>query len=78
MPADSRIIGDGIWSADEIFPLRPLLMKPLSLWVRAGTGTTGDVLADELVTIKLTNFSQIEPALIHSNSTASIAAFSKL
>jgi hypothetical protein len=53
-------------------------MKPLSLWVRAGTGTTGDVLADELVTIKLTNFSQIEPALIHSNSTASIAAFSKL
>jgi hypothetical protein len=75
MPAASRISSDGVLSVDESFPPRPLLIKPLSPWVRACTGTTVDVLADELVTIKLTNFSQIDPTHIHSNSTASIAAF---
>lgn len=78
MPAASRISGDGVLSVDEIFPPRPLLMKPLSPWARACAGTTGEVLPDELVTIKLTNFSQVDPTHIHSNSTATIAAFSRL
>jgi hypothetical protein len=50
-------------------------MKPLSPWPRAFAAATGDVHPDELVTIKLTNFSQIDPTHIHSNSTATIAAF---
>jgi hypothetical protein len=78
MPVASQISGDGVLSVDEIFAPRPLLMKPLSPWARACAGTTVDVHRDELVTINLTNFSQIEPAQIHFNSTAIIAAFSKL
>jgi hypothetical protein len=78
MPAASQISGDSVLSVDEIFAPRPLLMKPLSQWARACAGTSGNMHPDELVTIKLTNFSQIEHALIHSNSTAAIAAFSKL
>jgi hypothetical protein len=53
-------------------------MKPLSPWARTFVAATADVLPDELVTIKLTNFSHIDPALIHSKSTATIAAFSGL
>jgi hypothetical protein len=78
MPAASQISGDGVLSVDEIFPPRPFLMKPLSPWARACTAGTGDVHPDELVTIKLTNFSQIDPTHIHSNSTAAIAAFLRL
>jgi hypothetical protein len=78
MPVASRISGDGVLSADEIFPPRPLLMKPLSPWARTCAGTSGDMPHDELVTIKLTNFSQIDPAHIYFNSTATIAAFSRL
>jgi hypothetical protein len=78
MPAASQIVGDGVWSVDEIFPPRPLRMKPLSPWARACAAGTGDVHPDELVTIKLTNFSQIDPTHIHSNSTATIAAFLRL
>ena len=75
MPAASQISGDGVLFVDEIFPPRPLPMKPLSPWPRAFAAATGDVHPDELVTIKLTNFSQIDPTHIHSNSTATIAAF---
>ena len=78
MPAASQIFGDGVLSVDEIFPSRPLQMKPLSPWARAFAAGTGDVHPDELVTIKLTNFSQIDPAHIHSNLTATIAAFLRL
>jgi len=78
MPVPSIIPGDGVLYVDEIFPPRPHMMKPLSPWARAFAGTTGDMPPDELVTIKLTNFSQIDPAHIHSNSTATIAAFSRL
>jgi hypothetical protein len=78
MPAASQIVGDCVLSVDEIFPPRPLLMKPLSPWARAFAAGTGDVHPDELVTIKLTNFSQIDPTHIHSNSTATIAAFLRL
>jgi hypothetical protein len=53
-------------------------MKPLSPWARACAAKTENVHPDELVTIKLTNFSQIDPAHIHSNSTATIAAFLSL
>ena len=78
MPAASQIVGHGVLSVDEIFPSRPLPMKPLSPWARAFAAGTGDVHPDELVTIKLTNFSQIDPTHIHSNSTAIIAAFLRL
>ena len=78
MPAASQISGDGVLSVDEIFPPRALLMKPLSPWARTFVAATADVLPDELVTIKLTNFSQIDLALIHSKSTATIATFSKM
>jgi len=53
-------------------------MKPLSPWPQACAGTTEDVHPDELVTIKLTNFSKTEFTHIYSNSTATIAAFSSL
>jgi len=78
VPAASQISGDGVLSVDEIFPPRPSLMKPLSPWAQAFAAVTGDVHPDELVTIKLTNFSQIHPTHIHSNSTATIAAFLRL
>jgi hypothetical protein len=78
MPAASQISGDGVLSVDEIFTPRALRMKPLSLWARAFVAATADVLPDELVTIKLTNFSQIDPAHIHSKLTATIAAFPRL
>jgi len=73
-PAASQTFGAGVLAVDEIYPPRPLLMKPLYPWVRACAATTEDVHPDELVTIKLTNFSQIDPAHIPSNSTAIIAA----
>jgi len=50
MPAASQISGDGVLSVDEIFPLRALLMKPLSPWARAFVAATADMLFDELVT----------------------------
>jgi hypothetical protein len=78
MPAASQISGGGVLSVDEIFPPRALLMKPLSPWPRTFVAATAAVLPDELVTIKLTNFSQIDPAHIHSKSTAIIAAISRL
>jgi hypothetical protein len=78
MPAASQISGNGVLSVDEIFPPRPLLTKPLSPRARAFVAATADVLRDEVVTIKLTNFSQIDPVHIHSKSTATIAAFPRL
>jgi hypothetical protein len=78
MPAASQMVGDSVLSVDEIFPPRPLLMKPLSPWAQACAAETGEVHRDELVTIKLTNFSQIDPTQIHSNLTATIAAFLRL
>jgi len=41
MPAASQISGGGVLSVDEIFPPRPLLMKPLCPWARAFAETTG-------------------------------------
>jgi hypothetical protein len=78
IPAASQTSGDGVLSVDETFPPRALLIKPLSPWARTFVATTADVLLDELVTIKLTNFSKIDPALIHSKSTATIATFSRM
>jgi hypothetical protein len=78
MSAASQISGNDVLPVDEIFPSRPLLTKPLSPWAQAFVAATTDVLPDELVSIKLTNFSQIDPAHIHSKSTATIAAFLRL
>jgi hypothetical protein len=41
MPAASQISDAGVLSVDEIFPPRPLLMKPLCPWARAFAETTG-------------------------------------
>ncbi len=77
IPATSRISGDGVLSVGEIFPPRPLPMKPLSPWACAWDRTTRDVLPDELAIIKLTNFSQIDPTHIHSKFNCHYCCFFK-